>query len=91
MNSLLRSNVTVVWLVLIAVTAVSWWFGMGPWENQPDHWPTATSLMLVLAFIKVHLVMRYFMEVRTAPVLLKRICDVWVIAVCAAVLAMYWR
>ena len=79
MIRLLRSNVTIVWFVLVTMTAASWWIGKGPWEDQAVRWAPASSLMLVLAFVKAHLVIRHFMEVRSAPVVLRCACDLWVL------------
>ena len=45
--------------------------------------------VILLAFIKGRLIIRYFMEVRTAPRWLKLSTDAWLVIVWAAVLAIY--
>ncbi len=90
MRNLLLTRITYVWLMLIAATALSWWLGMGPLEDVAETRHLATTGMMLIAFIKTHLVLQYFMEVRTAPWILKRICELWGIVACTGVLLFYW-
>jgi hypothetical protein len=45
--------------------------------------------VLAMAFIKARLIIRYFMEVRTAPAWLKLATDAWLVVLWGAVLASY--
>lgn len=90
MITFLRQAPTVVWLILSAATFLSWWFGTGHAANAAEEIVPTTLGLIVLAFIKVRLVILYFMEIRHAPLLLRLICEAWVVLVCAVLLALYW-
>lgn len=92
MPKLVWNRETLVWAILAGVTGLSWWLGTNAQavDVSSDH--TRTSVMLlVLAFIKVRLIIRYFMEVRHAPLVLRLICESWTILACGVVLALYFR
>jgi len=72
-----------VWLVLLAATALMWWLRLG---GAPFWGAYASAMIIVIAFIKIRLVMVYFMEIRDAPLVLRLILDGWVIGVAAGVL-----
>ncbi|WP_240051389.1 cytochrome C oxidase subunit IV family protein [Pseudonocardia sp. EV170527-09] len=73
-----RDRVAVVWLVLVAVTTVSWVLGTGPASGT-----VASVVVLVLALFKVRLVGLYFMELRDAPVVLRLLFELYCVAACA--------
>lgn len=78
MTSSIRNPLTIVWAFLTAITLASWWISQG--SGASYHTNTAVTLsVLVIAVLKVHLVMRYFMEVRHAPPWLRRTADGWLI------------
>lgn len=79
----IRSTVFGVWLLLVAVTGVTWLLGN-------DHGEVALSGMLALSFLKVWLVGEWFMELREAPSWLRRAFGAWVVVVGAAVVAGYF-
>jgi hypothetical protein len=69
---------------------------MSLWLAPPhDHGaPAAASVpitvaVILLAFIKGRMIIRYFMEVRTAPRWLKLFTDGWLTVLWAGVLAIY--
>jgi len=74
LTSLLRSQITVVWLCLTIATAASWLIGAG--HGMPDKY--AGIAVLLIAFAKVRLVGRYFMELRDAPIAVAAIFEGWV-------------
>ena len=81
--------ITYAWVVLSAITVASWWLA-------PDHAAgVATSsasisiAVVALAFIKSRIIIRYFMEVRTAPRWLRLATDGWLAALWLGVLAVY--
>ena len=88
MTGYLRHPVTAVWALLIAATVVSWLLG-----TRHDVFVAsarvATVGVLVIAFVKVGLVGRHFMELRAAPRPLVLLFNAWVVAVCAAILGIY--
>ncbi|MFJ9588953.1 cytochrome C oxidase subunit IV family protein [Streptomyces acidicola] len=73
-----------VWAVLVTATAISWYLGDGHGARR-----AATVLVLVVAFGKVYLVGRYFMELREAPRALLLLFTGWTVAVCAVLVGMY--
>lgn len=78
--------ITLVWLVLVSATGLSWWLGA---DHGLDGREAASIGILVLAMIKVRLVILYFMEVRTAPLPLRLICEAWVVALCGVMVGLY--
>jgi caa(3)-type oxidase subunit IV len=82
MTSLLRTPATAVWVVLITATAVSWTLGT---QNHE----LASVIILLIAFIKVRLVGRYFMELREAPNVLRGLFDAYCLIVCTLLLGVF--
>lgn len=63
-----------VWGLLIACTLFSWWLGGGSeWFDRSS----ITTVVIVVSMIKARLVIRYFMEVKTAPLVLRLVMDLW--------------
>lgn len=83
--SLLRDKITLIWLVLIVATLSSWLLGVG---HELPTTPAAVVIVLI-AFLKVHFVGRYFMEIRHAPVALATIFSVWTGVVALALIGLY--
>ncbi len=48
-----------------------------------------TVAVVLLGFVKGRMIIRYFMEVRTAPRWLKVTTDTWLLVVWGAILAIY--
>ncbi len=74
-------NITAVWAVLTAATLLSLYLGAATDVTAvvARHWQAAS--LLAVAFFKVRLVMRYFMETRAAPRWLRCVTDAWVVLV----------
>jgi len=80
---------TYVWLILSAVTVLSWWLGH-PRAGQPfEASVPITIAVLAIGLVKARLIMRYFMEVRTAPVWLRVATDAWLVVLWGAFLVIY--
>jgi caa(3)-type oxidase subunit IV len=80
----LRSRVTAVWAILVLAAALSYLLA------ETDHAGTGeVVIVILLAFAKVRLVGLYFMELRTAPLLLRVLFDAYCALVCLAILAMF--
>ena len=82
----LANPVVIVWLVLAAITMTSWAVGA---EHIPGSARNLTALLLVIAFVKVWLIGRYFMDLRSAAVPLRLLFDGWVFVVGTVLTAMY--
>ncbi len=88
MKPFVLSRLSVILIVLIMLTITSFFIGTNQDEvSQASRISGVT--MLVLAFFKVRLVIREFMEVRHAPVQLRWICDAWLIAAVVATISTY--
>lgn len=87
MANLLRTRTTLVWLILVAATALSWRMGHSTGFQDIRY---ASVTIIVVTFIKVRYVILDFMEVRHAPVLMRLIGETWVLVICAVLIALYW-
>ena len=80
MESLLKTRVTLVWLVLIVITGASVTLSRG--------WPggrhAAATVVLIAAFVKARIVAFEFMELRLAPRAVRWGVNLWLAAVCTA-------
>ena len=81
--------ITVVWVVLSAITVASWWLAPGHSGGHVGASIPITVVAIVLGFIKCRLIIRYFMEVRTAPTWLRHSTDAWLVTLWTAVLVIY--
>ena len=75
-----------VWAVLVAATIVSWAVGGGHGAGGHE---AATVAVLAVAFVKVHLVGLYFMELRSAPVPLRLLFEGWVVVTGSVLIGLY--
>ena len=82
---LLRNPVSIVWAALMLATCASIWL-LSKNSVTPE---VATVAIMLVAAVKVRLVIRHFMEVRRAPLALRFICDGWLLAVAALIMAVY--
>jgi hypothetical protein len=80
----------VVWLILVGITVAY----LGIDHTAREHgMPSASTVVsvaaIVLALVKVRIIMREFMEVRNAPLLLCRITDGLLVVMAVSMLGMY--
>src|ERR1700722_13997782 len=80
--SLFRARSTVVWVVLVAATIVSWAVGS-------EHGTGSTIAVLGVALFKVRYVGLDFMELRQAPLLLRGMFEVYCVALWCVLAGMY--
>ena len=80
---------TYAWLTLSAITAITWWLAPGHSGGHAVPSVPITVAVVLLGFIKGRMIIRYFMEVRTAPRWLKVTTDAWLIVLWAAILTIY--
>ncbi len=89
MTTHIRNPLTYVWAFLTVITIASWWIGRGHGlEYRAD--AAVTVAVLLIAAVKTQLVIRYFMEVRFAPIWLKRTTYGLVIVIFALLVAFYY-
>ena len=71
------------WLLLTVLTIISL-------EGAPSlvNKSLFAATILVIAFVKVRIVVREFMEVRSAPMVLQLALDIWGIGICVALVWM---
>jgi hypothetical protein len=63
---------TYAWIILSAITILSWWPAAGHTRGAAAVASAPITVALILlGFIKGRMIIRYFMEVRTAPRWLK--------------------
>lgn len=82
-------TITWTWLVLVAITLGSWWLAPAHSRDAASASIAVTCVVLGLALIKARLIIRNFMEVRSAPGWLKLATDAWLGVLIASVLVIY--
>jgi hypothetical protein len=89
-NTGFEKRLMVVWLALSAITIAQ--LGLGSLDGQDVLRPNAaiTSSAIVIALVKVRIIIREFMEVRHAPLLLCRLTDLWVVLTGVSLLGCYF-
>ncbi len=85
MSDLLRDRTTAVWALLVALTCVSWTLGLEAGRGVQ----IGTTVVLVIAFIKVRFVGLEFMELRRADRILRSLFELWVLVVGGTVIGLY--
>jgi hypothetical protein len=79
----------VVWVVLASLTLSYLWIDHSVGGALRAS-AVATSGVIIIATVKVHIIFREFMEVRQAPALLCRLTDAWVVLIAASLLGCYF-
>jgi hypothetical protein len=87
MMLLLRRRITLNIVILFFITIVSWGLGRpGAGGRAGD----ATTIILLIAAFKLRIVLLDFMELRTAPLILRLFAEVWVAALTLTILILHW-
>jgi hypothetical protein len=84
MAYLLRSRATALWLVLVSLTFLSLEFLQG--LTFGGNRRAGAVAVVIVAFTKVRLVGLDYMELRTAPPLLRYIFEAWILIVMLAII-----
>jgi len=85
-GALLGSRAGVVWVVLLAATALTWQLG----EQSLGLGATVAGVLVVgIAAVKVRCVGRWFMELAEAPLPLRLVFDGWCLAVWVLLTGLY--
>ena len=85
MRTLGFSRLTWIWLLLVAATLLS----VESSAAHGDHRLLSTAI-IVIACIKVRLIGLNFMELRTAPRVLRSIFEGWLLLIGSVLLLIYW-
>jgi cytochrome c oxidase subunit IV len=85
-NAGFEKRLILVWLVLSAITVMQ--LGVGSIDDRAALAGISAiqAGVVLIALIKVRIIIREFMEVRHAPVLLGRLTDLWVVLTAAILL-----
>lgn len=92
MRAKINARLTYVWVILSAISILSWWLGRT--ARHDGHLVSSTTVticVLAIGLFKCRLIMQNFMEVRTAPTWLRLFTDVWLVAFWGTVLAIYLK
>jgi caa(3)-type oxidase subunit IV len=87
-NTLLRNGTTYVWVVLMALTVLSWLLGSDHGLGNSSQ-STASLVILGVAVVKIRLVGLHFMELRHAPGYLRGIFEAFCVALFSLLAGMY--
>lgn len=88
MVRIVKSRITLLWLVLLAATLVSWEAVEGiAWLHHPR---LAGAVVVGIAFIKARYIMLDFMELRDAPPPMRLFAEAWWLLVGGIVIAAFW-
>ncbi|ORV54313.1 hypothetical protein AWC05_17050 [Mycobacterium florentinum] len=87
-NSVVRTNASLVWFVLCALTVVSWALGTDHGFGEGHHLPASLAIFVVAIF-KVRLVGLYFMELKMAPRPLRGLFEGYCVALLGLLTGMF--
>lgn len=87
MISILLTRISVVWLLLLAASTISWVVGLG--SSFSDQRLNSCTILIV-AFIKVRLVLLEFMELRHVPPGLRWLAEAWLVFACGVLILIYF-
>lgn len=91
MSATSNKRLLIVLLILTGMTLAYVWIDHTADQNGTFRASTVVTVStIMIALVKVRIIFREFMEVRHAPVLLRRITDGWVILVGVALLGSYF-
>jgi len=86
-----NKRLALVWLVLTLMTLAYIWLDHSADDDGAYRASTVVTVAaIVIALVKVRIIFREFMEVRHAPVLLRRLTDAWVVLMAVCLLGSYF-
>ena len=85
MSGILGQPATRAWLVLVAVTLVS--FALAEGAASPKF---AATAVMIIAALKVRLVVSHFMELRWRPLPWRVLFECWTVAITLVIVGGYW-
>jgi hypothetical protein len=90
MNSVVEKRLFVVWIGLSLISVLQLWLGSVNGHDTLTPNAAITVGVIAMALVKVRFIVREFMEVRHAPVLLCRLTDAWIAITAVALLGAYF-
>lgn len=91
MTGTFNKRLAIVWLVLSVMTLAYIWLDRSADDDGMLRASTVVTVSaIVIALMKVRIIFREFMEVRHAPVLLRRLTDAWVVLMAVCLLGSYF-
>ena len=91
MSATFNKRLLIVWLILTSMTLVYVWLDHTVDQNGTLKASTVVTVSaIVIALVKVRIIFQEFMEVRHAPVLLRRLTDAWVVLIAVCLLGSYF-
>jgi Prokaryotic Cytochrome C oxidase subunit IV len=88
MAALLFTRTTLIWLLLVGATVLSWAMGHGAGFADLRY---ASITIIVVALVKVRFVILEFMEIRTAPLFMRLTAEIWLLVIGAVLIILYWK
>ena len=90
METSAKKRLLVAWVVVVAITVIYLWIDRSADDRGVLVSSAAVTVAAIgLALVKFRIIVREFMDVRHAPVLLRRITDLLVFVVAVALLTAY--
>ena len=83
-----ESRINYAWVLLSGLTVLGWSLAKLRSGRITASGPE-TIAVLAIAGVKARLIMQQYMEVRTAPMWLRRACDAWLLGLLATIALMY--
>lgn len=87
MQAVLRNNASIAWLVLTALTVISW--ALGTEHGFGSNHVAASLVIIVVAIFKVRIVGLYFMELKEAPIALRGVFEAYCVLLVGLLGVMY--
>ena len=88
MRSVARTNASLIWFLLCALTVVSWALGTNHGSGEGHQLP-ASLVIFAVAIFKVRLVGLYFMELKMAPIVLRGLFEGYCLGLFGLLTAMF--
>ena len=85
MSKAIETHLFRVWLVLSAITLLSFWLG----SEHGAAGAAVTYLALLIAAVKVRIIVVEYMEARRSSKTLQRLMDAWLLLLMAALATIY--
>lgn len=90
MHTGMNRRLLATWVVLSTITVLYLWIDHSAKHRGVTTASTAVTLSAIaLALVKVRIIMGEFMEVRGAPTLLRRLANLWIAIMGAAMIGLY--
>ena len=91
MTRTFNKRLALVWLVLTVMTMAYIWLDHSADDDGVLKASTVVTVSaIIIALVKVRIIFREFMEVRHAPVWLRRLTDGWVVLMAVCLLSSYF-